>query len=146
MNGTVCGSTPPLSLLDDARNEPVRRMLASCVHAPPPLQGMFGIVNLNRRGGWERLVNQVGTVAEVRQMSGGGATEDDEGGGRGGGGGGGMSVVAKGRLRFRVVNLETLRERVRDAWHGGSTIVACGSVEVELIGEVGVMVQVKYLG
>jgi hypothetical protein len=47
-------------------------MLARCVHAPPPLQGMFGIVHLNRRdidrrGGpsaWDRLgLNEVGTVA-----------------------------------------------------------------------------------
>jgi hypothetical protein len=64
------------------------------------------------------------TVAEVRQMS--GDLEDE---------GGGMSVVAKGRLRFRVANLAGLRDKVRDAWTGGSTVVACGSVEVELIGE-----------
>jgi hypothetical protein len=53
-------------------DEPARRMLARCVHAPPPLQGMFGIVHLNRRdidrrGGpsaWDRLgLNEVGTVA-----------------------------------------------------------------------------------
>ena len=49
--------------------------------------------------------------------------------------GGAMSVVAKGRLRFRVINVETLRDKVRDAWDGGSSTVACGGVEVELIGE-----------
>ena len=124
------GDTLPLMIPDDGRNDAARRMLATCVHAPPPLQGMFGIVHLNRRGDWNRIVNEVGTVAEMRQMSGGDGNINAEDGG----GGDPMSIVAKGRLRFRVADLEALREKVRDGWNGSGT-VACGGVEVELVGE-----------
>ena len=74
----------------------VRAMLAACLRAPPPLQGLFAIMNFPRTmpGAADTalalLHGAVGTVAEMRQVS-------EGGGGGAGGAAGGMSVLAKVR-------------------------------------------------